>query len=286
MRHHTTSCDRERKRVGSGWRKTSFVRRRCGRETRWRERKRKAGGSRKRERKTSGCRKRKGFPLHVLGSLSFLDLHVYAFMAFPIPQNHGYCYVVQSLVDIWLHSKAFRPIDPSRFTASFTFPHHLSDHLAFCEEISMYQCSCKLCCSFPAWGNCSWCSWCSTSEDLLGPSQLSCCCMPFLTLLMIDILREGFSHIFLNGFVPFQISRSLWLLPTWFLYLSLLMTSKAGLLAFSLLAAMQHNCRLCHWYINITYSLPAVQFCILNKCLFILCAGFLKWSPAFTGCKR
>ena len=50
-----TSCDREQKRVGSGWRKTSFVRRRCGRETRWRERKRK--------RKTSGCRKRKGFPL-------------------------------------------------------------------------------------------------------------------------------------------------------------------------------------------------------------------------------
>ena len=63
MRHHATPCDRERKRVGSGWRKTSFVRRRCGRGTRWRERKRKAGGSRKRKRKTSGHRKRKGFPL-------------------------------------------------------------------------------------------------------------------------------------------------------------------------------------------------------------------------------
>ena len=50
-----TSCDRERKRVGSGWRKTSFVRRRCGRETGWRERKRKAGGS----------RKWKGFPLQI-----------------------------------------------------------------------------------------------------------------------------------------------------------------------------------------------------------------------------
>ena len=37
--------------------------RRCGRETRWRERKRKAGGSRKRKRKTGGSRKRKGFPL-------------------------------------------------------------------------------------------------------------------------------------------------------------------------------------------------------------------------------
>ena len=54
MRHHATSCDREWKRVGSGWRKTSFVRRRCRRETRWRERKR----------KTSGRQKRKGFPLH------------------------------------------------------------------------------------------------------------------------------------------------------------------------------------------------------------------------------
>ena len=63
MRHHATPCDWERKRVGSGWRKTSFVRRRCGRGTRWRERERKAGGSRKRKQKTSGRRKRKGFPL-------------------------------------------------------------------------------------------------------------------------------------------------------------------------------------------------------------------------------
>jgi len=37
MRHHVTSCDRERKRVGSGWHKMSFDRRRCRRETRWRE---------------------------------------------------------------------------------------------------------------------------------------------------------------------------------------------------------------------------------------------------------
>ena len=63
-RHHAAPCDRERKRVGSGWRKTSFIRRRCGRETRWRVQKRKAGGSRKWKRKTSRCRKRKGFPLH------------------------------------------------------------------------------------------------------------------------------------------------------------------------------------------------------------------------------
>ena len=72
LRHHATSRDimrsgaevgRERKRVGSGWRKMSFDRRRCGRETRWRERKRK--------RKTGDCRKRKGFPLqHPLPSLT------------------------------------------------------------------------------------------------------------------------------------------------------------------------------------------------------------------------
>jgi len=63
MRHHATSCDRERKGVGSGWRKMSFDRRRCRRETRWREQERKAGGSRKRKRKTGGRRKHKGFPL-------------------------------------------------------------------------------------------------------------------------------------------------------------------------------------------------------------------------------
>ena len=88
MRHHATSCDRERKRVGSGWRKTSFVRRRCGRETRWRERKRKAGGSRKRKRKTSGCQKRKGFPLQ-LGPLPFRVLHNnLRYMAFQLQAAH------------------------------------------------------------------------------------------------------------------------------------------------------------------------------------------------------
>jgi len=67
MRHHATSCDRERKRVGSGWHKMSFDQRRCGRETRWRERKRRTDrsrkGKRKGKRKTGGSRKRKGFPL-------------------------------------------------------------------------------------------------------------------------------------------------------------------------------------------------------------------------------
>ena len=57
-RHHATSCDRERKGVGSGWRKMSFDRRRCGRETRWRE------WERKWKRKAGGSRKHKGFPLH------------------------------------------------------------------------------------------------------------------------------------------------------------------------------------------------------------------------------
>jgi len=76
MRHHVTSCDRERKRVGSGWRKTTFLQRRCGRETRWWERKRKAGGSRKRKRKTGGRRKRKGFPLQTVDDYldQFCDL--------------------------------------------------------------------------------------------------------------------------------------------------------------------------------------------------------------------
>jgi len=77
MRHHATSCDRERKQVGSRWRKMSFDRRRCGRETRWRERK--AGGSRKRKRKTDDRRKCKGFPLHLPSGCKPLDLKsVYA----------------------------------------------------------------------------------------------------------------------------------------------------------------------------------------------------------------
>jgi len=60
MRHHATSCDRERKWIGSGWRKMSFDRRRCGRETRWREQERKW------KRKAGGSRRHKGFPLHML----------------------------------------------------------------------------------------------------------------------------------------------------------------------------------------------------------------------------
>jgi len=43
----------------------SFDRRRCGRERRWRERERKAGGSRKWKRKTGGRWEHKGFPLQL-----------------------------------------------------------------------------------------------------------------------------------------------------------------------------------------------------------------------------
>ena len=73
-----TSCDITRHHAigrGSGWRKTSFVRRRCRRETRWRERKRKAGGSRKRKWKTGGCWKRKGFPLQLRPVLTICGLY-------------------------------------------------------------------------------------------------------------------------------------------------------------------------------------------------------------------
>jgi len=63
MQHHATSCDQERKWVGSGWRKMTFDQRHCGRETRWRERK--AGGSWKQKQKTGDRQKRKGFPLQV-----------------------------------------------------------------------------------------------------------------------------------------------------------------------------------------------------------------------------
>lgn len=76
----------------------------------------------------------------IINPSSFLDLHIYSFMAFPIPENRGYCEVVQSLVDIWICSKTFLPVES--FTASFTFPRRLSNHLAFCADFPVYRCSC------------------------------------------------------------------------------------------------------------------------------------------------
>ena len=73
-------------------------------------------------------------------SSSFIDLCIYSFMAFPVPENRGYCDVMRSLIEIWLHSKAFKPV--AQFTASFTFPRRLSDHLAFCRDLPIYRCSC------------------------------------------------------------------------------------------------------------------------------------------------
>ena len=77
---------------------------------------------------------------HVQDASSLRDLKISSFMAFPIPQNRGYCTVFQSLLSIWVHSKpaVFRP----SFTASFIFPHRLNEHLAFCKEVPIYRCSC------------------------------------------------------------------------------------------------------------------------------------------------
>jgi hypothetical protein len=76
----------------------------------------------------------------VVDSSPLTDLCIYSFMAFPVPENRGYCDVVRSLVDIWQHSKAFKPV--GKFTASFNFPRRLSNHLAFCRDVPMYHCSC------------------------------------------------------------------------------------------------------------------------------------------------
>ena len=76
----------------------------------------------------------------VIDSSSLLDLHIYSFMAFPVPENRGYCEVVRSLVNIWLNSKPLWLA--SNFTASFTFPRRLASHLAFLEVFCVYQCSC------------------------------------------------------------------------------------------------------------------------------------------------
>ena len=139
----------------------------------------------------------------ILNSSSFLDLHIYSFMAFPVPQNRGYCDVVQSLVDIWLHSEAFRPIDPSRFMASFTFPCRLSDHLAFCEEFPVYQCSCNT--TFLEGKKVHGVQRVKIFLDRLNHRIVVC---PFL-LYRCLIYSETFSHIFLSGFASSQISRSL-----------------------------------------------------------------------------
>ena len=76
----------------------------------------------------------------IIDSSSLLDLHIYSFIAFPVPENRGYCEAVQSLVNIWLNSNTL--CLASNFTASFTFPRRLASHLAFCEDFPVYRCSC------------------------------------------------------------------------------------------------------------------------------------------------
>jgi len=76
----------------------------------------------------------------IIDSSSLLDLHIYSFIAFPVPENRGYCEATQSLVNIWLNSNTL--CVASNFTASFTFPRRLASHLAFCEDFPIYRCSC------------------------------------------------------------------------------------------------------------------------------------------------
>ena len=69
-------------------------------------------------------------------------LSVVSFMTLPVPENRGYCIVVESL------TRALKsPISSQHFstslTVSFTFPRFLDDHLRFCEENPIYQCSCS-----------------------------------------------------------------------------------------------------------------------------------------------
>ena len=84
----------------------------------------------------------------ILDSSTLRHLHVYSYLSFPVPEHLGFCRIVASLVDIWLSSHEFRPVDD--FTASFTFPCRLSDHLAFFKEknkLRIHQCSNLVCSS-------------------------------------------------------------------------------------------------------------------------------------------
>ena len=139
-----TSCDITRHHViGSGWRKMSFDRRRCGRETRWREWERKAGGSRKWKRKTGGSRKwkrktggrrkwkrktggrrkRKGFPLHLPYCVL---LHPTSF-SFVLPHSTLF-YCVLLSYSVLLHPTSFYLI-LHRLTAPYLIlPHFTSPH--------------------------------------------------------------------------------------------------------------------------------------------------------------
>jgi len=103
-----TSCDITRHHaIGSRWRKMSFDRRRCGRETRWREW----------ERNTGGSRKRKGFPLH-------------------------HCVLERRTLEAMDLGDACQTSEPWRIRPKFQFPRtDLELRLWFHHPISIHQCN-------------------------------------------------------------------------------------------------------------------------------------------------
>ena len=69
-------------------------------------------------------------------------LSIISFMSVPVPENRGYCDVVESLtraLRLSTHSQHFS----TSLMVSFTFPHFLGDHIRFCEENPVYRCSCS-----------------------------------------------------------------------------------------------------------------------------------------------
>ena len=146
----------------------------------------------------------------IVDSSSLFHLHVYSFLAFPVPENRGYCEAVQSLVNIWLNSKTLEPA--SNFAASFTFPRRLSNHLVFCEGLPIYQCSCT-----PA-------TFRGKVVHRVGQIKifLDSVTEPVVVrfaffVLSSKIIRNPLSIISLNGFAISRMCRSLQLLPSRFL---------------------------------------------------------------------
>lgn len=80
------------------------------------------------------------FEMQDVAGLSRLD--VISFMTLPVPENRGYCEVVEALTRALKSSTCSRRFSAS-LTISFTFPRLLDAHIRFCKENPVYRCSCS-----------------------------------------------------------------------------------------------------------------------------------------------
>jgi hypothetical protein len=82
-----------------------------------------------------------GFEIQDIMELS--RLNIISFMTIPVPENRGYCEVVESLTQALRRSTVSSQHFSTSLTVSFTFPRFLDAHIRFCEENPIYRCSCS-----------------------------------------------------------------------------------------------------------------------------------------------